>query len=275
MDRGNKPDGWQLDQNGPEAYEQYLVPPMFSPWADRLIDQVSLTGEERVLDVGCGTGIVARRAADRVSGRGEIVGIDVNEEMLAVARATASGSHLQIEWRQGDATDLPFTDSAFDAVFCQQAIQFFPDPTAALREIHRVLAPDGRAAISVWRPLEFNPGYLELADALGHHVGADAAEMMRSPFPQWTVTDLRSFGQDAGFTDPVVTIEIGSMRYPSVEAFVRREAASSPLSEPLEALDRDVRDALVENVRDALFEYVDDDGIVFPMESYFLTGHLK
>ena len=265
--------GWQLEQSGPEAYERYLVPPMFAPWAERLVDRVHLGTDDHVLDVGCGTGIVARRAASRVGDEGTVVGLDVNERMLDVAKVTAAEGKLEVEWRQGDATELPFADDTFDVVLCQQALQFLPEPGTALREIHRVLAPGGRVAVSVWRPLEFNPGYVELAETLQHNVGDGAGATMRSPFPSWDGDDLRALARDAGFSEPSITVEIGSMRYPSAEEFVRREAASSPLSESLRDVALVVRESLIHDVENGLREYTHDDGIVFPMESYVLTAH--
>ena len=267
-----EPAGWQLEQSAPEAYERYLVPPMFARWADRLIDATDFESDDRVLDVGCGTGIVARRLTDRAGGAGTVVGLDINEKMLELAETTAAKSQLEIEWWHGDATDLPFSDGTFDVVLCQQALQFVTDPSAAFQEMHRVLNPGGRVAASVWRPLKYNPGYVELAEALERHVGDDAEAMMRSPFPEWTGEDLGTLGRDAGFSESLLTIEIGSMRYPSVEEFVRREAASSPLSKSLATIEPAVREALIEDVRNALEDYIDDEGIVFPMESYLLTA---
>ncbi|WP_137285501.1 class I SAM-dependent methyltransferase [Halorussus salinisoli] len=264
----NYSDGWQLEKSGPEAYEQYLVPEMFAPWADKLLAAGKLQEGDRVLDVACGTGIVARRASSKVGERGSVVGIDLNKTMLTVARATSSQLQHPIEWRQGDATDLPFSEESFDVVFCQQALQFIQKPGSALREMRRVLASGGRMAISVWRPLQFNPAYEVMADALETHVDEEAATMMRSPFPEWDISHLRTLIRDADFRDVSLTIEIGTMRYPSVEEFLRREAASSPLAEPLEALNPDIRDALIEDLEEALDAYTDDHGIVFPMEAF-------
>ncbi|WP_229380280.1 hypothetical protein [Haloterrigena salifodinae] len=95
--------------------------------------------------------------------------------------------------------------------------------------------------------------------------------MMCSPFPEWNGDDLGTLVRDAGFDKRSLTIEIGSMRCPSVEEFVRREAASSPLSEPLGNVESEVRETLVEEVRSALEDYTDDEGVVFPMESYLLA----
>lgn len=264
--------GWQLDQKAPEAYEQYLVPPMFAPWADRLLDTANVHEGDRVLDVACGTGIVARHAAPKVGNSGSVVGLDINEGMLAVAEETATDSQLPIEWRQGDATDLPFSEGTYDVALCQQSLQFFDDAPAGIREMHRVLAPDGRMALSVWRPLDYQPGYVVLAEALERHISGEAGTMMRSPFPAWDGDYLRTHAREAGFDDVSVTIEIGDVRYPSAEEFVRREAASSPLAEPLAAVEQEVRDELIQEVEDGLQEYIDDEGIISPMESYVLTA---
>lgn len=267
-----QPAGWQIEQNASEAYEQHLVPAIFTSWADRLIETAEVHEGDRVLDVACGTGIVARRVASRVGASGSVVGLDINEGMLAVAEETAADIQPSIEWRQADATDLPFSDEGFDVICCQQGLQFFDDPTAVLAEMHRVLVPGGRVALSVWRPLDYQPGYVGLANALERYIGDEAGTMMRSPFPAWDGEDLRTFVQNVGFDDVSVTIEIGSVRYPSVEEFVRREAASSPLAEPIAAVERGVRNELIQEIEDALHTYIDDEGIVSPMESYVVSA---
>ncbi|MXV61340.1 methyltransferase domain-containing protein [Natronorubrum sp. JWXQ-INN-674] len=272
-DQEHQSAGWQLEQRASEAYEQYLVPPLFAPWAERLLDAADLRDGDRLLDVACGTGIVARSAASRVGERGSIVGLDINEGMLAVAAETTETERRPaIEWRRGDAIDLPFPKGRFDVACCQQALQFVDEPSVALEEMHRVLASGGRVALSVWRPLEYQPGYVVAAEALERHIGDEAGAMMRSPFPAWEEDVLRTFAREAGFDDVSITIEIGSMRYPSIEEFVRREAASSPLAEPIAGAERTVRDELIRAVEDGLDAYTDDDGVVFPMESYRLTA---
>ncbi|ELY49923.1 class I SAM-dependent methyltransferase [Natronorubrum bangense] len=85
------------------------------------------------------------------------MGLDINEGMLAVAAEIAADLLHSIEWRQGDATELPFSDESFDVVCCQQALQFFDDPGAPVREMRRVLEPGGRVVLSVWRPLDYQP----------------------------------------------------------------------------------------------------------------------
>lgn len=264
--------GWQLTGSGPEAYEQYLVPALFAPWAEQLIEHVNVGRGDRVLDAGCGTGIVARRAASRVGEDGAVTGLDINEDMLEVARTTAADSTPKIEWREGDMTDLPFSDETFDVVLCQQVLQFVEDPGAALREMHRVLTTDGRLAVSVLRSLAFNTGYQQLAQALERHAGPDAGTMMRSPFSGYTRDELHTLAEDAGFREPIVTIEISSVRYPSVTEFVRREAASSPLAGPLDSLDENARETLLQDVEEALGDYIDDQGVVIPLDTHVLVA---
>lgn len=260
--------GWQVEQDASKAYEEYLVPAIFAPWADRLLEAVRVAEGHRFLDVACGTGIVARQAASRVGRDGAVVALDINEGMLAVAEEIEP----TIDWRQGDATALPFSGERFDTICCQQALQFVDDPSEVVEELHRVLSPEGRVALSVWRPINVQPMYRVLAEALEEHIGQEVGEMMRSPFPDWDKDDLHTLVQNAGFDRQSVTIEIGSVRYPSVTECVRREAASSPLAEVITETEPATRDALILECEDALAAYTDDEGIVSPMESYVVTA---
>jgi ubiquinone/menaquinone biosynthesis C-methylase UbiE len=265
--------GWQLEESSAEAYERYLVPLLFAPGAEYLIELAEPGMGERVLDVACGTGIVARRAAEWVGTDGRVVGLDMNEGMLGVARKASSDVRPAIEWQQGDAADMPFPDQAFDVVFCQQGLQFFPDRPAALGEMHRVLVPNGRLALSVLRSTEHNPGYRLLAEALERHVGPDAGAMMRSPFSSLSAEELRDLITGAGFREVRILLGIAPVRYPSVGKFVQWEGASSPLAGLIGALSYDVREALIGDLSQTLRTYADDDGIVFPAETYLAVAH--
>src|SRR5262245_6366072 len=122
----------------PELYERFLVEPLFRPFAEELLDRTALAPTARLLDVACGTGIVARIAQTTIGDRGRLVGVDASPAMLAVASSVAP----TIEWRQGDAARLPVQpDETFDVVTCHQGLQFFPDKPTAVREMRRVLAP--------------------------------------------------------------------------------------------------------------------------------------
>lgn len=265
-------DRWQLNESSAKAYERYLVPLYFAPGARFLIELVALKGGERVLDLACGTGIVARTAAERVGNHGTVIGLDLNEDMLEVARTTSSSIHPLIVWRKGDVKEIPFQDLSFDVIFCQQGLQFFPDRLAALREIHRVLKANGRFALSVMRPIEHNPTYAILAEVLERNVGTDAGVMMRSPFISLNTDELRDLIVTSGFHDLRVLIGIGPARYSSIKEFVLREAASSPLAKEIRSLSDDVFQSMIHDLEGSLRDYLDDDGIIFPTQTYLVVG---
>ncbi len=264
---------WQIEGNAPEAYERYLVPAFFASWAEELVHRADIKEGEQILDAACGTGIVARTAALHNGNGSTISGIDVNEQMLSVARNVSSKLNVKIEWQQGDAAALPYPDRSFDVVFCQQGLQFVPDPSAVLREMYRVLAPGGRLALNVLRPLEHNPVYKPLSKALERHAGEEAGAMMRSPFPSWSIEQLRDLITDAKFEKVNITSVIKQVRFPSAEEFLRQEASSSPLAGPIAELDIDSRQALLSELEESLRDYTDDEGVVFPMETFIAVGY--
>jgi SAM-dependent methyltransferase len=160
-----------------ETYERHMVPAIFGPWAEDLLALAMPAPGERVLDVACGTGVVARLVAQRVAPTGTVVGLDLNPGMLAVAR-TLPLPQGEIQWREGNVSAMPFPDASFDLALCQQGLQFFPDRPAALREVRRVLEPRGRLALSVWRPHATQPWLCGAGDSVGtpHSPGGGRAD---------------------------------------------------------------------------------------------------
>jgi ubiquinone/menaquinone biosynthesis C-methylase UbiE len=131
----------------PEAYERFLVEPLFRPFAEQLLNRLHPTSSDSLLDVACGSGIVGRVARQTLGPHARIVGVDASPGMLAVARQVEP----TIEWREGNAMALPVgTDERFSCVTCHQGLQFFPDKLAAVREMHRVLSSQGRAGVATW-----------------------------------------------------------------------------------------------------------------------------
>ena len=109
---------WQFAGNVPDNYERYLVPSIFGPWAGDLVETAALRRGDRVLDIACGTGIVARTAARTLGAGSNIVGLDVSAPMLVAANSAAEGGGLSVDWREGSAMKLPFADGTFDVAFC-------------------------------------------------------------------------------------------------------------------------------------------------------------
>jgi len=178
---------YQLSVEAAEAYEARFVPALFAEWAPHLVEAAGVAAGQAVLDVACGTGVVARTAADRVGGRGRVAGVDLNEGMLAVAGRLRP----DIEWHQADAAALPFPDGSFDAVLCQSGLMFFPDRVGALREMARVAAAGGTVAVQVWDLLEAQAGYGAMYAAFTRHLGPTAGELGGS---FWALGDLELLG---------------------------------------------------------------------------------
>ena len=267
-------DRWQPSGNAAETYEKYLVPAVFGLWPPTLLRLVAPRSGERVLDVACGTGTVARLAAEQVGSTGRVVGLDVSAGMLTVARSIPSPAR-QIEWKEGDAQSLPFPDCSFDIVTCQLGLQFFPDRAKALREMKRVLVPSGRVAILVWRPIGHSPGFASLEHALEQHAGPEAAKWMLSPFSLGDHRELKNLIQTTGFANTTIRIGIGTVRFKSVDQFVSLYTAGTPLSAHVSHMSEKAYLAMVGNVRSALESYVDDEGLAFPIEGHLATATVQ
>ena len=262
---------WQVEINAAENYERYLVPAIFEPWAHDLLDLGAPKPGERVLDVACGSGIVARRAKERVGATGKVVGVDSNPGMLGVARKTFGSA--RIDWRQGDATALPLGDRTFDVVVCQQGLQFFPDRAAALREMHRVLVPRGRLAASCWKPIHHSPGFLALAEALAEHAGPEAAAIVHGPFALGDVGELRSLIVNAGFENASTYDAVRTLHFPSCEEFVRRYGTGSPLAGVLAKMSAAAAAELVRDVSARVAPYLTTRELAFPIEAHLAIAY--
>jgi len=153
-----------------ELYETFYVPAIFAPLAERLVAWAAPQPGETVLDVACGTGVVARRVAPLVGGSGRVVGVDLNPRMLATARKFPVEEGAAIEWRAGDAAEVDLPAGSVDLITCQQGLQFFPDRAAALRHFRNLLAPGGRLCLAAWRSLEHHPLWRAMCEIEARHL---------------------------------------------------------------------------------------------------------
>lgn len=265
--------GWQLDEAGASAYERNLVPRFFDPFAADLLEDLELRPGQHLVDVACGTGIVARHATSLLGSTGQVTAVDISQAMLSVARRIAPGPAAPISFEQADATELPLADATADVVVCQQGLQFFLDRPAAVAEMFRVLAPGGRMGVSTCRDLEHQTGYRVLVDVLTRHVGAQAAQVTASPFMLGDPDQLHHLLAHAGRVEPIVTARTYDIRFDSPEEFLVAETSSSPLGLLVDRLDGDVRDAVIDDLSSALGPYADNDGrITFPFHTLTATA---
>ncbi len=169
---------FQIPIEAAECYEAEFVPAFFSQWAPILCTAAGVEPGQTVLDVGCGTGILARTAADIVAPSGSVTGLDLNEAMLSVARRVRP----DLEWRQGDACSLPFEDQSFDSVLSQMALMFVGDRAAALRQMCRVVRRGGAVGVLVPSELERQVAFAPFVDLAARHAGPEAVSLLSSYF---------------------------------------------------------------------------------------------
>ncbi|MGQ0604018.1 MAG: class I SAM-dependent methyltransferase [Anaerolineales bacterium] len=255
--------------NPAETYESYMVPTLFGPWASRLIQSANPQPGERTLDVACGTGIVARRVVPRVGSTGKVVGLDLNPDMLAVARAAAEQEGLAIEWHEGRAEKLQFPDGSFDLVLCQFALMFFADRRAALAEMHRVLTKSGRVSLSVWQDLDHHPFYKKLDTVIQQRLGMSGLQTI---FELGNAEELRKLLTEAGFQR--VEIEPVSMtaRFPNPDGFLAGEIDVDTAAIPaMQHLDSQARQAITAAISDDMLaplrEVTQDNHVVIPFHA--------
>jgi SAM-dependent methyltransferase len=257
---------FQISLQAAEAYENTFVPALFGGWAVALVDVAAVSSDAAVLDVACGTGIVARTVADRLDIDGSVVGVDLNDAMLTVARRLRP----DIEWRQADAAALPFSDATFDAVLCQSALMFFPDPVVALREMARVVRTSGSVAVQVWGALDDQPAYRLFVDAAAEVAGPDAVDLLSA---YWTLGDegvRRALFEHSGLGVTSTVTRTGTIRFPSLEQFVRVEVEATPL---IDRVDEDTYGRLRERAVEVLQPYQTDDGHAdIPIVGHIITA---
>ncbi len=264
-----------LDMNPMQAYEQYMVPGIMIPGVEVMLRYARLQAGERVLDVACGTGIVARTVAPLVGEQGTVTALDINPAMLKVAQAQPIPQGASIEWREGNALSLPLPDDTYDLVLCHQGLQFFPDKVATLREAKRVLVSGGRVVINVQQSLQLNPIYKTFNEVLiGHmHIPALAA-----PFAFGEFEPLQSVLTEAGFNDVEIIPISHSIQFPSISIYIQASIiGSAAVIQELARLDADAKTQLADQItRDmspVLEPYVQADGtLLMPLNANIGRG---
>lgn len=244
----------QLQAGPAEVYEAFFVPALFAQWPPLLLDAAGVGEGDRVLDVGCGTGVATRAAARRVGAGGSVVGLDPNEAMLTVARRSSE----PITWRQGSVEQIPFDDGSFDRVVSQFAMMFVDDLELAGREMARVLADGGRLAIATWASVDHSPGYTAMVGLLRRHVGPEAAEALLAPF-RLGEPGLLAEPLGTCFGDVEVTMRHGTARFESLESWMHTDIRGWTLDD---MIDDECYVRLLDAARTELARFVRADGTI-------------
>jgi ubiquinone/menaquinone biosynthesis C-methylase UbiE len=255
----------QVSAQAAEVYEQFFVPALFGQWPERLLETATVAEGHHVLDVGCGTGVLARAAYAVVGSGGAVEGVDPNAGMLAVARRTAP----EIRWTLGAAEDLPVESGTVDRVLSQFALMFFSDRAAGVSELARVLRPGGRVCVATWAELSENPGYDAFVALLRTLFGDPAADALVAPFTVGRRADLSRVMETAFDGVDVVTLD-GTARFESVEAWVSTDARGWILGD---LIDDEQFAELLQEAPHVLADFCDASGrVAFPMRALVATA---
>ena len=258
----------QAQIDGAKAYEGLFVQALFAEWAPRVADAAQIRPGQRVLDVACGTGILAREVATRVGTGGRIVGIDASPGMVAVARSLAPAIDIQ----EAVAEALPFPDRSFDAVVSQFGLMFFTDRRKALEEMHRVLVPGGRLVVAVWDTVDNIPAYAAATKLLQEMAGDAAADALRAPFPLGDRGKLAALFASAGMSSAEITTHRGTANFPSIRTMVEADLRGwLPLLGVILTEDRIA--AILQAAESVLRPYSTPDGrAVFDVSAHLVTA---
>ena len=245
----------QVTKSAADVYEEFFVPALFGEWGPKVSGAAKLAPGQRVLDIACGTGALARAAKDRVGPSGSVIGYDRNEGMLAVAARIRN----DIEWQTGKAEILPFRDGEFDAVVSQFGLMFFENRVSAITEMWRVLKPGGHLAVAVWTGLEDVPGYAAMVDLIERLFGAEAGGALRAPYALGHKDDVRTLFDTAGVPQVNVETQNGVATFTSIAEWVHTDVKGWTLSDMID--DEQYQKLKLEAER-TLGHFVEEDGAV-------------
>jgi ubiquinone/menaquinone biosynthesis C-methylase UbiE len=268
----NAREQWQIATDAAHRYEGVVARYILGPWAPAIVEAGRVTGGVRVLDLACGTGVVARLAAQRAGIQGRVIGVDLNPAMLNVARSLPAPDAASIEWVQGNALAIPLADASVDVVLCQQGLQFFLDRATALREMKRVLSRGGRLALSVWSSAGlYNTA---VANALEQFAGKEIASRFHASRDAPGRTELEQLTHGAGFGHVDIRVSRVQVHLPMLNWFALEHLAATPVAASVAALDSKSRQGIGTSVEREMQRFSDRDGVTYPEETRIVTARL-
>ncbi|MCH9693455.1 MAG: methyltransferase domain-containing protein [Gammaproteobacteria bacterium] len=250
------------------GYENLFVPALFEAWTKHLVDGARIRDGSHVLDVACGTGVLARSALARAGASGRVVGADPAPGMLAVAKEIEPA----INWLLCSAESLDVDDAAFDCIVSQFGMMFFEDRRQSADEMYRALKPGGSIAIAVWRSVEHNPAYADVISVLEDQVGTAAADALRLPFGLGDAGEVTAVLESSGFAEVSVDAMTETATFPSSRQMVEAELRGwLPLFDIF--LSEDKIDEVLAESDKTLGKYSNSSGeAVFPTSAHIFTG---
>lgn len=244
-----------VPQEEARLYESGLVPAFFAHLADHIVESVDIQEGDRILDVGCGTGVLARAIAKRNGREDRIVGIDLNEAMLAVARDHSP----KIKWQQGNACELPFPDASFQIVLSQGMMNHCPEPVTAFREMWRIQDTPGKLVVAFDAPFTDTSIYYHYTEVVRRVCSPEAIALFDA---------ICALGERGNFTDILAEAGIAHAQVrrwdcpvylPSIENLVEADVKATAISD---FVDDETYQKLLSVAQDELAVYCKNDGSI-------------
>jgi ubiquinone/menaquinone biosynthesis C-methylase UbiE len=255
---------------GAENYQRYFVPAIATPVSADLLQTADLQPGERVLDVACGTGLIARLAAEQVGSSGSVTGIDVAPDMIDVAKATPSPGGAPIEWRVGDATSLSLPDDSYEVVLCQMGLMFMADRPAAVAEMRRVLAPGGRLVVNT--PGAIQPPLELMEQAIVDHISPELGGFVRAVFSMHDPDAVATLLRDAGLDDVTSTVSTADFQLPAPAEFLWQYINLTPMGPFVAQAPEAAQSAMERQVVESWQPYVVDGATRVEQPMVIATG---
>jgi SAM-dependent methyltransferase len=255
---------------GAENYQRYFVPAIATPVSVDQLAAAALQPGERVLDVACGTGLIARLAAEKVGPTGAVTGIDIAPDMIDVAKAVPPPAGPHIEWHVGDATSLPFPDNSYDVVICQMGLMFMENRSTAIAEMRRVLTPGGRVAVST--PGRIQPPFELMEQALVDHISPQLGGFVRAVFSMHDPDAVAALLHGAGLDDVSSTVSTVTLDLPSPRDFLWQYINVTPMGPFVAQAPEAAQGAMEQQMVESCQPYVLDGGTRVAQPMVVATG---
>jgi ubiquinone/menaquinone biosynthesis C-methylase UbiE len=261
---------WQLARDSAERYQTVLTPTILGPFAQALVEFAAPQMGEWIVDVGCGTGAAARCAAEAAGRTGKVAGVDVNANMIDVARSLPVVGGAPIEWHVTQATDLPLDDQSVDVVLCAQTLQFLPEKQPSLAEMQRVVKSSGRVVVSLWTAIEDNPYFYTLVETIARYVGPDTVLGLKSAFTLTDTDEIHSLIQESGFGHIEMQVTQLDLPMPKLTEFVPRHIQATPMATGFNQASKATQQTVIQEVAEKLNQYVKDGRTQIPFRSHMI-----
>jgi ubiquinone/menaquinone biosynthesis C-methylase UbiE len=256
--------GWDKASS---LYERYWADQL-APAQDVLLEFAALRPGEHVLDIACGTGLVTFPAAQAIGVTGRIVATDLSEEMIKAIAAAAAERGVRGEFLRQDAEQLDFPDATFDAALCGLGLMYVPDAQRAVREMHRVLRPGGRAVAAVWGARK-NCGWAEIFPIVERRVASEVCPLFFMLGSGDVLADTFSL---AGFAQVKSRRIPATLEYASAEDAIGASFAGGPVALAYSHFDSATRESAHAEYLESIEAFREGDGYRVPGEFVVTRG---